>query len=165
MENDQAQTPTPTPTAAPNPHGCAHPHVVATITSVQVRLTMLDEKWRFAFTTAESHEQEVGKLRSCFTLFMTTSAILSYYLKAGLDVIKAENNYLRLFQQEVEQQLQLQDALNLLRQEEIRNPRQLTAVEPHRVSVNLVESEPSTSQSRRATDDHDKLEPKETEVK
>ncbi|KAK9175691.1 hypothetical protein WN944_015070 [Citrus x changshan-huyou] len=43
---------------------------------------MLDEKWRFAFTTAESHEQEVGKLRSCFTLFMTTSAILSYYLKS-----------------------------------------------------------------------------------
>ncbi|KAK9185644.1 hypothetical protein WN943_026001 [Citrus x changshan-huyou] len=36
---------------------------------------MLDGKWRFAFTAAESHEQE------CFTLFMTTSAILSYYLK------------------------------------------------------------------------------------
>ncbi|KAK9175115.1 hypothetical protein WN944_027121 [Citrus x changshan-huyou] len=41
------------------------------------RLTMLDEKWRFvnlydkwrfAFTAAESHEQEVGKLRSQHTL-------------------------------------------------------------------------------------------------
>ncbi|KAK9195846.1 hypothetical protein WN943_003973 [Citrus x changshan-huyou] len=46
---------------------------------------MLDGKWRFAFTTAESHEQEVGKLRSCFTLFMTTSAILSYYLRLMID--------------------------------------------------------------------------------
>ena len=56
-------------------------------------------------------------------------------------------------------------ALNLFRQEEIRNPRHLTAIEPHRVSVNLVESEPSTSESGHATDDHDKPEPKETEVK
>ncbi|KAK9199812.1 hypothetical protein WN944_015005 [Citrus x changshan-huyou] len=120
MENDQAQTPT--STAAPNPHGRAHPHAVAAITSVQVvrhcrpvkeifndfkgkqvalikaltmlrnstssavlRLTMRDGKWRFAFTAAESHEQEVGKLRSCFTLFMTTFAILSYYLKVNFE--------------------------------------------------------------------------------
>ncbi|KAK9193277.1 hypothetical protein WN944_003974 [Citrus x changshan-huyou] len=58
------------------------------------RLTMLDGKWRFAFTTAESHEQEVGKLRSCFTLFITTSAILSYYLRLMIDFQAVERKKL-----------------------------------------------------------------------
>ncbi|KAK9195079.1 hypothetical protein WN943_003196 [Citrus x changshan-huyou] len=63
---------------------------------------------------------------------------------AELDVNRAKSNDLRLFEQEVEQRLQLHD-------------------EPDRVSFNLVESEPSTSQSGHATDDHEKPEPKEPE--
>ncbi|KAK9192795.1 hypothetical protein WN944_003488 [Citrus x changshan-huyou] len=57
-------------------------------------------------------------------------------------------------------------SLNLSLQEEIRLPRQLTAIEPHRVSFNLqVESDPSTSHSGHATDDHGKPELKEAEEK
>lgn len=42
--------------------------------------------------------------------------------------------------------------------------RQLIAIESHRVSVNLVQSEPSTSQSDHATYYNDKPEPNEPEV-
>ncbi|KAK9192515.1 hypothetical protein WN944_003208 [Citrus x changshan-huyou] len=75
------------------------------------------------------------------------------------DVTRAQNNYLRLFVQAVEHQLQLQYALNLSLQEEIRHLKQLTTMEPHRVSINLFQSEQSTSQSGDATNDHDKPEP------
>ena len=50
-------------------------------------------------------------------------------------------------------------ALNLSLQEEIRHLKQLTTMEPHRVSINLFQSEQSTSQSGDATNDHDKSEP------
>ncbi|KAK9195074.1 hypothetical protein WN943_003191 [Citrus x changshan-huyou] len=75
------------------------------------------------------------------------------------DVTRAQNNYLRLFVQAAEHQLQLQYALNLSLQEEIRHLKQLTTMEPHRVSINLFQSEQSTSQSGDATNDHDKSEP------
>ncbi|KAJ4721595.1 Transcription factor [Melia azedarach] len=68
-------------------------------------------------------------------------------LLADNEVNANENNQLRDFLQEVDQRVQLQDALNASLEEEIRELRQLTEEEPERQSFDLVDSQPSTSQA------------------